>query len=76
MSTDSDSLTLRKFTVSIPRPWLGTMGGFMCRISAHWVVRKKGWPFTSDAPARAPSRRFSSFMRSFRMSDLQRLGGV
>lgn len=46
----------------------------MCRIRAHCVVRKKGWVLTSEAPARAPRRRFSSLMRSLRMRDLQRLG--
>ena len=45
----------------------------MCRRRAHWVVRKKGWVFTSEAPAREPMRRSSSFMRSLRMRDLQRL---
>lgn len=45
----------------------------MCRIRAHCVVRKKGWVLTSDAPARAPSLRSSSFMRSLRIRDLQRL---
>ena len=48
----------------------------MCRMSAHCVVRKNGWPLTSDAPARAPRRRFSSLMRSFRIKDLQRLLSV
>lgn len=38
------------------------------------MVRKKGWVLTSEAPARAPRRRFSSLMRSLRMRDLQRLG--
>jgi len=45
----------------------------MWRIKAHCVVRKKGCPFTSEAPARAPRRRFSSLIRSFRIRDLQRL---
>jgi hypothetical protein len=48
----------------------------MCRMRAHCVVRKKGWPFTSEAPARAPSRRFSSLIKSFRMRDLHRLFNV
>src|SRR5690242_1155193 len=74
-STLSLSLTLRKLTVSIPRPWCGMMGGFMCRISAHCVVRKNGCVLMSDAPARAPSRRFSSLIRSLRIRDLQRLVG-
>lgn len=74
MSTLSLSLTFRKFNVSMPRPALGTMGGFMWRIRAHCVVRKKGCALMSDAPARAPSLRFSSLMRSFRIRDLQRLG--
>ena len=45
----------------------------MWRRRAHWVARKKGWVFTSDAPARDPIRRSSSLMRSLRISDLQRL---
>lgn len=45
----------------------------MCRSSAQDVVRKKGWVFTSEAPAREPRRRSSSLIRSLRMSDLQRL---
>ena len=47
--------------------------GFECRSNAHCVVRKKGCDLTSDAPARDPSRRSSSLIRSFRMRDLQRL---
>jgi hypothetical protein len=35
---------------------------------------KKGWLLTSEAPAREPSRLISSFTRSFRTTDLQRLG--
>ncbi len=45
----------------------------MCRRRAHCVERKKGWVFTSDAPAREPMRRSSSLIRSLRMRDLQRL---
>lgn len=72
-STDCDSFTLRKLMVSIPRPWLGIIGGFEWRRRAHEVLRKKGWPFTSEAPARDPNRRDSSLMSSFRINDLQRL---
>lgn len=73
MSTLWLSLTLRKLIVSIPRPWCGIMGGFVWRSSAHCVWRKNWCALTSDAPARDPSRRSSSLMRSFLMSDLQRL---
>lgn len=73
ISTLSLSFTFLKFRVSMPCPWCGTIGGFMWRINAHWVVRKKGWVLTSEAPARAPRRRFSSLMRSLRTRDLQRL---
>lgn len=45
----------------------------MWRKRAHWVERKKGCVFTSEAPAREPIRRSSSLIRSFRMRDLQRL---
>lgn len=45
----------------------------MWRSNAHCVVRKNGWVFTSDAPARDPRRRSSSLVRSLRMSDLQLL---
>jgi len=45
----------------------------MCRINAHCVVRKNGCVLMSDAPARAPRRRFSSLMSSLRISDLHRL---
>ena len=45
----------------------------MWRRRAHWVERKNGWVFTSDAPAREPIRRSSSFIKSLRMRDLQRL---
>lgn len=75
MSMLSLSFTLRKLMVSTPRPWLGTMGGFIWRIRAHCVVRKKGWTLMSEAPARAPRRRFSSLMRSLRIRDLHRLEG-
>lgn len=34
---------------------------------------KKGWFFTSLAPAREPRRRTSSLIRSLRMTDLHRL---
>ena len=51
------------------------MGGLEWRSSAQEVLRKKGWAFTSEAPAREPRRRSSSFIRSLRMRDLQRLGG-
>ena len=37
------------------------------------MERKNGWVFTSDAPAREPIRRSSSFIKSLRMRDLQRL---
>jgi len=37
-------------------------------------VRKKGWVLTSEAPAREPMRRSSSFISSLRIRDLQRLG--
>ncbi len=67
------SFTLRKFTVSMARPWWGIIGGFMCRRRAHCVDRKNGWVLTSEAPAREPMRRSSSLMRSFRIRDLQRL---
>ena len=75
-STLALSFTLRKLTVSIARPWWGIMGGFMWRRRAHWVARKKGWVFTSEAPARDPRRRISSLIRSFRISDLQRLESI
>lgn len=45
----------------------------MCRKSAHVIGLKKGWFFTSDAPALEPNRRISSLIRSFRITDLQRL---
>ena len=45
----------------------------MWRRRAHWVARKNGWVLTSEAPAREPRRRISSLIRSFRISDLQRL---
>ena len=48
----------------------------MCLRRAHVIGRKKGWFFTSDAPAREPSRLASSLMRSFRMTDLQRLSTI
>lgn len=47
----------------------------MWRSNAHDVVLKKGCAFTSEAPAREPRRLVSSFMSSFRMSDLHKLGG-
>ena len=34
---------------------------------------KKGWFFTSDAPALLPSLRISSLMSSFRITDLHKL---
>ena len=37
------------------------------------MVRKNGAVLMSEAPARDPSRRVSSLMRSLRISDLQRL---
>lgn len=49
------------------------MGGFEWRSRAHDVVRKNGAVLMSEAPARDPSRRVSSLMRSLRISDLQRL---
>jgi hypothetical protein len=73
MSTLSLSLTSRKFTASVPFPTVGTIGGRMCRSKAHWVDRKNGWAFTSDAPALDPRRRFSSLTRSFFIRDLQLL---
>jgi len=76
ISTLSLSFTFRKLGVSVPFPWCGIMGGFMWRIKAHCVWRKNGWLLTSEAPARAPRRRFSSFIRSFRTRDLQRLFNV
>lgn len=60
--------------MSMARPWCGIIGGFICRRRAHWVVRKKGWVLTSEAPAREPMRRSSSFISSLRIRDLQRLG--
>jgi len=45
----------------------------MCRSSAHEVVRKKGAVLMSEAPAREPSRRVSSLIKSLRMIPLQRL---
>lgn len=45
----------------------------MCRSSAHWVLRKKGWVLTSEAPAREPMRRSSSLISNLRIRDLQRL---
>ena len=36
-------------------------------------MRKNGWVFTSDAPAREPMRRSSSLIKSLRIRDLQRL---
>lgn len=45
----------------------------MCRMSAHCVCRKKGCVLTSDAPALAPRRLVSSFIKSFRMMDLHML---
>lgn len=45
----------------------------MWRRRAHWVVLKKGWDLTSDAPALDPNRLFSSFTRSFRIKDLHKL---
>ena len=73
MSTLPLSLTLRKLTVSTPRPWCGIMGGFIWRISAHCVWRKNGWVLTSEAPARAPRRFVSSLINSLRINDLHRL---
>jgi hypothetical protein len=57
----------------MPRPWFGMIGGLEWRRRAQEVLRKKGWFFTSEAPARDPRRRSSSLMRSLRMRDLQRL---
>jgi len=48
----------------------------MCRISAHCVVLKNGCALMSEAPARAPNRRFSSLISSFRIRDLQMLSHV
>ena len=45
----------------------------MCRRSAQVIGLKKGWFLTSEAPAREPSRRISSLIRSLRITDLQRL---
>lgn len=45
----------------------------MCRKSAQVIGLKKGWFFTSDAPARDPNRLASSLINSFRINDLQRL---
>lgn len=71
ISTLALSLTFQKFTVSVPaRPWCGIMGGFIWRISAHCVDRKKGCVLTSDAPARAPRRLVSSLINSLRIKDL------
>lgn len=35
--------------------------------------RKKGWFFTSDAPAREPNRLASSLIKSLRINDLHKL---
>lgn len=40
------------------------------------MARKKGWVFTSEAPAREPIRRSSSLISSLRIRDLQRLHEV
>lgn len=70
------SFTWPKLIVSVARPLFGIIGGFICRRRAHWVVRKKGWVFTSEAPAREPIRRSSSLISSLRIRDLQRLQRV
>lgn len=45
----------------------------MWRSKAQEVVRKNGADLMSDAPAREPSLRVSSLMRSLRINALQRL---
>lgn len=45
----------------------------MWRNRAHCVDLKKGCPLTSEAPAREPNRRFSSFTNNFLIKDLQLL---
>lgn len=65
----------RKLMASIPFGFCisGMMGGTQLRNKAKLTCLKKGCALTSEAPARDPSRRFSSLTNNLRIKLLQLL---